>query len=524
MTSTGSESWPATQEALFRIGKTAAAVAGGVGAYAVGQVLLPPVFIHSYGIQVYGEWLTLSAAAAWMVNLDLGMQAYVVNQVSIEYFRGNIARVREIQSVALWITLAVVCFGLTLSFALLFGLPLNELLHLKMTRWESSVIALALVSQMLGQIAWGQVNGILQAVGYPQRAHTWQMLRMWLYIGLTLAFALARFPLWTIALGQLGSYFLLGAISFLDLRGHAPEVLPSLRFWDKRLALHILKPSLWFGSFSLGQFIVFQVPILALNQFAGKTMVVSFSICRTYFGLLKQTLMPVRWAMRPEFARCAGQGDWRRLGRAYALYEKLGLAAAVGLVPITLAAAPILVRAWTGRSELFVPALYAAMALAAVGFTLKDSQLELQYSINRHERAAAICLTTYGAFAAGVVPVGLWGGGLGITLLWAVAEFLQAGLIGRENATVLHQEHGSSNRFRAAWLIPLCLACGYLGSLSFRIPIARPLHWAFILVVPLSFILAYKGSGLSQHKGELLSIGQKLFRSAETGHAWRSET
>src|SRR5690349_17466893 len=47
-----------------------------------GQLLVVPVLLAGWGRQLYGEWLALSAAAASLAVLDLGMQSYVVNRLN----------------------------------------------------------------------------------------------------------------------------------------------------------------------------------------------------------------------------------------------------------------------------------------------------------------------------------------------------------------------------------------------------------------------------------------------------------
>jgi hypothetical protein len=40
------------------------------------QLLLPPIFLHSYGVGLYGEWLALSAAIGYLGTVNYGIQTY----------------------------------------------------------------------------------------------------------------------------------------------------------------------------------------------------------------------------------------------------------------------------------------------------------------------------------------------------------------------------------------------------------------------------------------------------------------
>src|SRR4051812_19808952 len=60
----------------------------GVSANAIGhllliatQLVLTPVLLRHWGVNLYGEWLTLSAATAYLSLSDFGLQAYTVNRL-----------------------------------------------------------------------------------------------------------------------------------------------------------------------------------------------------------------------------------------------------------------------------------------------------------------------------------------------------------------------------------------------------------------------------------------------------------
>ena len=60
-----------------------------------GHIVLTPVFLMAWGVGLYGEWLTLSAAVAYMALLDFGIQTFVVNRLTQCYALGEIKSTRE---------------------------------------------------------------------------------------------------------------------------------------------------------------------------------------------------------------------------------------------------------------------------------------------------------------------------------------------------------------------------------------------------------------------------------------------
>jgi len=391
----------------------------------------------SYGVTVYGEWLALSAGAAWLLTLDFGLQAFVTNQLSLEYFAGNLRRLRQLQSVGLRISSGVVLAGLIVAAGLVWLLPLNTVLGLSMSRTVASTIAMCLVIQVLVGILWGQLNGVLRAVGYPHRAETWAQIQRALYFISTYTLVLRGARLWLIPLAQLASFVVMTVVSLLDLHRVEPRAFPTVRYWDLDTARTVLKPSLWFGSFTLNQFLLFQVPVLVLNQTAGKQAVVAFSIARALFGMVRQGIATFRYAIRPEITRLAGLNDWPRLRRMYGMCERLSFAGGIVASALCYLAAPRILVLWTRRTDLFAAPLFAAMMLCTIVVVGKDTRLDLQYATNRHIRSALLCLLSYAAFALGNVPAARLAGPAGIAVLWSAVEMIQMLLMHRDNRQVV---------------------------------------------------------------------------------------
>jgi O-antigen/teichoic acid export membrane protein len=422
---------------LRRITKVASALAAGNVVYILSQLFLPPVFIAAYGVHGYGEWLALTAGASWTQMLDCGLQTFIINELSLQFHRGNLARVKQLQSVALRISAAMLGTGLLITAGVLALVPLNTLLGLSMTRVTASAIAALLVAEVVLGIVWGQLNGMIRSFGYSHRAEVWAQTYRFLLVVTTVGLVLGRAPMWLIPAGRLLVFLGMTVVILFDLHRLAPQVFPTLAYWDKATAKEILRPSLWFGSFTLNQFLVFQAPILILNSIAGKPTLVVFSICRSFYGVARQLAQLARSSVAPEITRLAGINDWNRLCRLFNIYE--GISFTIGLVGPVLAfvAAPKIVPVWTGNAEAISVPLFAAMMVTSIINVGKDTRLALQQATNRHIEAARLCLVTYGAFALASVPCAYAWGPIGIAVLWAVVEILQLGLVHLENRRML---------------------------------------------------------------------------------------
>ena len=65
------------------------------------QVALTPLFLHTWGIAGFGQWLTLSASVSYLGTLDFGIQTFVNQDLTLRYHRGDLQNFHLHQSTAL---------------------------------------------------------------------------------------------------------------------------------------------------------------------------------------------------------------------------------------------------------------------------------------------------------------------------------------------------------------------------------------------------------------------------------------
>src|SRR5277367_1034832 len=75
----------------------------GQGVSVITQLIIPPFFLHfySHGLEVYGEWIALSASISYLGTLNYGIQTYSNNQATILYNRGQVDEAKVVQASAL---------------------------------------------------------------------------------------------------------------------------------------------------------------------------------------------------------------------------------------------------------------------------------------------------------------------------------------------------------------------------------------------------------------------------------------
>jgi O-antigen/teichoic acid export membrane protein len=83
----------------------------------IGQVIVVPVFITRWGLDVYGEWLVLTGTVSALTLLNLGIQSYVINLLIARYLQNEIPEGTRIFHSAL--LLYVILGGVSLLFLLI---------------------------------------------------------------------------------------------------------------------------------------------------------------------------------------------------------------------------------------------------------------------------------------------------------------------------------------------------------------------------------------------------------------------
>jgi O-antigen/teichoic acid export membrane protein len=427
---------------LKRILKLLAAFFMSQGVSVVTQLLVPPIFLHRYphGLEMYGEWIALTAAVSYLGTLNSGIQTYGNNQMTLHYRRGEIKEAKTVQSSALRIMMMMVLVAAGVGVALLF-LPIARWMGLRHIGSTAAALTLLLMILRLvtGWIFSFITNSYLM-VGQLHRGVVWQNVQR-LAAALALATFLwmrASFPI--LALTQLASMVLFTAIVLVEQRFHAPILVPSLRYGNLRDLYGVLKPSAYYMLYALGGFLCWQGPVLLIQKILGPAAVAVYAITRVVFNMARQGIVILTQSIGQENIELIARRRWKQLQRMYDLSERVVLfvnsAATVG----ALLACPFLLRVWLHKRELYNPGICMMMAAISAVMALRHHKWSFQYLSNRHEGVAKFCVAAYGAMIV-FTALTLRARGIDAYLTaWLAAELLICGYVIRENQLLFPRE------------------------------------------------------------------------------------
>src|SRR5665213_3777233 len=239
---------------LTRILKVMAALLTSNVVNLITKLLLPPIFLYRYGTTLYGEWIALSGAVAYLSTLNFGIQTYVTQDLTVRYQRNDLERYHLQQSTSLRLLLGILSGGALLCL-IVFALPVQSWLRLTLSQRVTAETLYLLALQILLGVLFGYFTGMYMVLS---RAHTGVLwvngLRMVMVIVVS-AGAWMRFSFPVLASMQVAIYVLGTVLVLLHIRSVAPEIFPRISLWDRSAVRAILRPSGYFGLISMSTFL-----------------------------------------------------------------------------------------------------------------------------------------------------------------------------------------------------------------------------------------------------------------------------
>jgi O-antigen/teichoic acid export membrane protein len=425
---------------IRRILKMFGALVTGMGITLITQLLLPPVFIHYYGVSKYGEWLVLSAALGYLSTLNFGITSYASNELTMLRKREEMDKYSELQGSTLALLLGMIGIGLAIT-STVFLLPLAKLLHLStISTSEAQVTALFLgVQAMVNILAIYYIN-LFMVVEEAHRGWQWDNVRR---LGTTLicvplGMLGVRFSI--IAMGQFGAALITTLLTIYDLKRRMGGLPLGLQGANWKTAKSSLAPSGLFAMIFAQHFLVFQAPVIMLQWTLGPSVVVLFSISRTILSTARQMLTAISSSIAPEITFSFAHRDLKKLLNIFHYSEKIVFA---GIPVANLGAfllSPILLQLWLHKPDLFDPITYGLMALISGAMSMREHKQFFQFSTNTHKRLSIIVFFGNILMIAISIPFTQRFGLHGFMSIWLISEMLQMALLYHENRKLFHRD------------------------------------------------------------------------------------
>jgi O-antigen/teichoic acid export membrane protein len=388
------------------------------------QLLLPPAFLHAYGMSLYGQWLALTAAISYLGTFNFGLQTYTNMQMAIHYTRGELQECREVQSGGLRVVLTAILVFAVLLLATFF-VPIDSILRLSISQRQAQWTLYILGCQVVVNMLLGLFIGKYLVIGAAHRGTNFQsaiqLLSTLAAAGLALMHA--SFPI--IAGSQIVVTLLATGVLLADLHVAAPDIRPTLRYWRPGALGTVLKPSGQYALLYSSNILAYQAPMMLIQRILGPGAVVVFSVTRTVYSMSRRLLNLVTNSLGPEITMTYSQRDWRKLHRLYELSERIILLLTIPITFGSMLATPLLLQLWLHQGKLYQPMVCLLLGLTVSVLGVKEHKYQFQFSSNQIREISYATVITYGLMIAASFPAMHRFGLPGFLVCWGVTEIVQ---------------------------------------------------------------------------------------------------
>ncbi|WP_024515216.1 membrane protein [Bradyrhizobium sp. Tv2a-2] len=339
-------------------------------AVALNAVLLVPTLIAHWGVQGYGQWMTISAIVSCLGYATLGLVSTVINDIIMAVASQNQARAQRSFQMSCNLALGPFPILLAALVAALSILPLSVWFNL--TDFSRLDLALILGFGAL-QLNFETLRGIMASILYSRGNYGLSYNSAAGAKLLELVSAISAVALLNARPVYLAA--LMAGFSCLDLfivtlmaRAAAPWARLNPRLMDAEWLLRQLKPGLGFNCYNFAtQGVLVQGPRLVLGMLLGGSAVAVYAVYATAMRLVDQLFIALIAPAGVEISHAAGRGEGEQLVRLIAIVAQLSVLAFLGVSVFLMALGPIIFEWWTHDRIAFhhgFMALYLAMSAA----------------------------------------------------------------------------------------------------------------------------------------------------------------
>ena len=286
-------------------------------AVALNTVALIPVLIATWGLEGYGQWMTINALVSYLAYANLGLVAAATNELIMLVAAGDRVRAQRCFQMCCNLALGPFPLVLTVILALAAGLPLVSWFNLhEFSPWAVLLILAFGALQLCFETLRGFMAGVLYSAGSYGLAYN-------VAAGAKLVeLCSAIFVVGVLGARPVALAALTAAVALIDLiivirlvRSAAPWARFDFGVMDLPLLRDQLRPALGFSCYNIAsQGVLVLGPRLVLSALMGGSAVAIYAVYATAMRLVDQVFLTL---MAPLGSRSAVPPEPRRNRRLF---------------------------------------------------------------------------------------------------------------------------------------------------------------------------------------------------------------
>lgn len=395
-------------------------------------------FMRFWGIDLFGEWVILSAIPAYLTMSDFSFGTTAGSEMTMLVAQGKRIEALKVLQTA-WVLVTLISLGiLILMLAAIHFVPLAHILHLSiMTDREAvSILTVLLIGICLSQQG-GLIDAAFKCCGsYAQGIFLFNLLRLIEFVIGVVVLVWKGDPWlysWTLVIPRAVCY-----LWFWNILGKkAPWLHLGWSYADKQTMKPLVAPALTFNAFNLGYAFSLQGMVILVGVATSPADAAIFAPLRTLTRVVLQGASAIGNTMWVELSTAIGKGDFALGRKLHRRASQVSLWLVLPSLVVMYFIGKPFFRVWTGKAY-FDDRLFVALLLLSLVGSIWTVSNVVSLSINKHQSTSGVFVaaSALGLLLASWVigPFGAFGATLAILL----GEVVVAVFVVRRSLVLLH--------------------------------------------------------------------------------------
>jgi O-antigen/teichoic acid export membrane protein len=387
------------------------------------QLIQLPVFLHFWGMQLYGDWLIVTGVPTYLSFSTTGFGSVAGNEMTMMVAREDRdGALRVFQSC--WWLIAFLCAGILAVFSgALYYLPAARLLKIGSiseadTKW---IIFYLGISVMFGQLEQLLQSAFRCVARYAYGTLVKSVMSLAAFALTLVAVAAHQGPRVTALVFAVANSIGTMVLAFLVKRD-----IPWIEFgWRHARSAEMramVRPALAFMCFPIGNALNLQGTQMAVNYALGSVSVVVFSAARTVSRAALSMVQLVNSTFEPEITIAFGAGKIDLTRTLHRRACQLALIVALVIVAGLITIGPWFLTHWSSGHVPPSRGLLSILLLVVICFALWSTSSTLMTATNQHQKMAVIYVVATGVTCAVCFFLARWKGLYGAAAALVLSE------------------------------------------------------------------------------------------------------
>lgn len=352
---------------------------------AVFQLLSVPLFLKYWGVDLYADWIVLTAITSYLNMSNLGLNTVTENEFVIQYTKGNL-RLCNVLINNNFIFISAI-FGLVFLITLVLSKLLDFSYLFRFTTFTEAEVEIGIII-LIGQIYLKMVSGLFNSLfravhKYANEIMIKNLIRiteiLFLFVGIIFGYSLIT----VLILYTLPKFLELILKYILSRRYFKVEF--SMKYFDKEELKKIIKPALAYIVSPMADSIILQGFTLIVNYTLGGAPVVLFNTTRTIINLIKTGINLISNSVWPEVSIAYGKKDKKTLKTLHRWTVGISVYLSLILVLGLALFGKHIYMYWTDYKIDFDPLLFGIYLFTILTSIVWSSSRIILFATNNHE-------------------------------------------------------------------------------------------------------------------------------------------